>query len=302
MPKTLIIIVGPTAVGKTNIGIEIAKHYKTEIISADSRQFFRETTIGTAKPSEEELLAVKHHFINSHSITQDFSVGHYEKQALETLNHIFSEHDYAVMVGGSGLYVNAIINGFDELPEIDITVRNTLNKKLKEQGISPLQQELEKIDPEYYQTADVNNPQRVIRALEVFYSSGKPFSSFRTGIKRKRAFKIVLIGLNMDREKLYDRINQRVDIMIEQGLIDEVKSLIPYQNLNSLNTVGYTEIFDYLNGNINLERAVELVKQNSRRYAKRQITWFKKVEGIKWFEPNQKEDIISYIEYETMSS
>ena len=301
MSKTLIIISGPTAVGKTALGIEIAQHYKTEIISADSRQFFKETTIGTAKPTHKELEAVKHHFINSHSITENFSVGHYEKQALETLNHIFSRNDYAVMVGGSGLYINAIVNGFDELPEITIDVRNTLNTKLEEQGILALQQELEKADPEYYQTVDINNPQRVIRALEVFYSSGKPFSSFRTGIKRERPFKIVLIGLNMDREKLYERINLRVDIMLEQGLADEVKSLIPHQRLNSLNTVGYTEIFDYLNGNISLERAIELIKQNSRRYAKRQITWFKKMEGIKWFEPNQREDIISYID-ETISS
>lgn len=301
MQKTLIIIAGPTAVGKTALGIEIAKHYKTEIISADSRQFFKETTIGTAKPSLEELAIVKHHFIDSHSITQEFSVGHYEKQALEVLQNIFVTHDYAVMVGGSGLYINAIINGFDELPEIDIEVRNTLNQRFNEEGILILQEELKEIDPVYYQTVDLNNPQRVIRALEVYYSSGRTFSSFRTGIKRERAFKVVIIGLNMDRDKLYKRINLRVDIMLKQGLVEEVKALLPFQHLNSLNTVGYSEIFDHLNGNIDLERAVELIKQNSRRYAKRQITWFKKVEGIKWFEPNQKEDIISYID-ETISS
>ncbi|ADY52810.1 tRNA delta(2)-isopentenylpyrophosphate transferase [Pseudopedobacter saltans DSM 12145] len=301
MPKTLIVIAGPTAVGKTALGIEIAKHYQTEVLSADSRQFFKETTIGTAKPSKEELSTVKHYFIDSHSVTEDFSVGHYEKQALEILQNIFATNDYAVMVGGSGLYVNAVINGFDELPEIDIEVRNTLNQRLEEEGILKLQEELKEIDPVYYHTVDLNNPQRIIRALEVYHSSSQVFSSFRTGVKRERPFKTVIIGLNMEREKLYGRINKRVDIMLEQGLLEEVKSLSSYQKLNSLNTVGYTEIFDYLNGNINLERAIELIKQNSRRYAKRQITWFKKVEGIKWFDPKQKEDIILYID-KTISS
>ncbi|MFD1630983.1 tRNA (adenosine(37)-N6)-dimethylallyltransferase MiaA [Pseudopedobacter beijingensis] len=299
--KYLVIIAGPTAVGKTALAIDIAKHYSTEIISADSRQFFKEMSIGTAKPSVNELSAVKHHFINSHSINQEVSVGSYEKEVSNLLDSIYTHKNIIVVVGGSGLYINAILNGFDELPQINEGVRNTLNERFREEGIEPLQKELLQIDPVYYQQVDINNPQRIIRALEIYHSTGTPFSSYRKGEQKKRSFKPVIIGLNTDREKLYHRINTRVDLMIQEGLVDEVKNLLPYKHLNSLNTVGYSEIFDYLEGQISLERAIELIKQNSRRYAKRQITWFKKVEGINWFDPNQKEDIISYID-KTISS
>lgn len=292
----LIVVAGPTAIGKTDLGIEIARHYNTEIISADSRQFFREMSIGTAKPSPAELNIVEHHFINSHSIHDEISVGSYEKEALALLENLFKKHPVVVMVGGSGLYINAIINGFDNLPDVKEEIRTQLNQRLITEGITPLQKELQEIDPKYFAEVDINNPQRIIRALEVYYSTGKPFSSYRTGEKKKRPFKTILIGLNSDREKLYNRINQRVDLMIEKGLLDEVESLYNSRHLNSLNTVGYSEIFDYLDNKISLEQAIENIKQNTRRFAKRQITWFKKTENLKWFEPEQKDNVFNYLD------
>lgn len=296
--KLLIVIAGPTAIGKTALAIEIAKHFKTEIISADSRQFFREMTIGTAKPSPEELATVKHHFINSHSIHDEVSVGSFEKEAIAKIEALFSDHDVLILVGGSGLYINAVLYGFDELPVVADDIRNTLNDRLNHAGLSDLQDELKLVDPIYYAQVDIQNPQRIIRALEVYQSSGKPFSSFRKGKTTNRPFKSIIIGLNMDREDLYKRINERVDLMIKDGLIEEVKLLADYKQLNSLNTVGYSEIFNAIDEKYSLDRAIELIKQNTRRFAKRQLTWFKKSPEMIWFKPDQKEEIISFLEKE----
>lgn len=299
--KVLIVVAGPTAIGKTALGIQIAKHFKTEIISADSRQFFKEMSIGTAKPSLGELAAVPHHFINSHSIKDQVSVGSYEKEVLLKLEKLFAKNDVIVMVGGSGLYINAVLNGFDELPAVDPSIRAELNNKLETEGLAVLQEDLLKHDPVYYHEVEITNPQRVIRALEIYYSTGKPFSSFRTGIKKQRTFNSILIGLNSEREKLYNRINKRVDLMMQEGLLEEVKSLIAYKSLNSLNTVGYSEIFKHLEGEFSLQEAIDHIKQNTRRFAKRQITWFKKLEGINWFHPNEEKKIISFIEKKMIS-
>lgn len=296
--KLLIVIAGPTAIGKTALAIEIAKHFKTEIISADSRQFFREMTIGTAKPSPEELATVKHHFINSHSIHDEVSVGSFEKEAIAKIEALFSDHDVLILVGGSGLYINAVLYGFDELPTVADDIRSTLNDRLNHAGLSDLQDELKLVDPIYYAQVDIQNPQRIIRALEIYQSSGKPFSSFRKGKTTNRPFKSIIIGLNMDREDLYKRINERVDLMIKDGLIEEVKLLADYKQLNSLNTVGYSEIFNAIDEKYSLDRAIELIKQNTRRFAKRQLTWFKKSPEMIWFKPDQKEEIISFLEKE----
>ncbi len=294
--KYLISVVGPTAVGKTAAAVQIANYYHTEIISADSRQLFCEMTIGTAKPSEEELSQAHHHFINSHRVTESFSVGDFEKQGLTILKQIFEQHNIAIMAGGSGLYVNAIINGFDDLPAAPPEIREKLNHLMATEGIEVLQQKLLTADPVYYQQVDLNNPQRLIRALEVCESTGKPYSSFRKGSQVKRTFNIIKIGLDLPREELYDRINQRVDIMVANGLIDEVKNLCQYRDLNALNTVGYSEIFDYLDGKTDLATAIALIKQNTRRFAKRQLTWFKKDNDIQWFSPTDFPDMMKYID------
>lgn len=289
--KLLITVVGPTAIGKTALAIEIAKKYNTEIISADSRQFFKEMSIGTAKPSAYELSQVKHHFINSNSIKDDVSVGSFEKEAIATIENLFQTHDVVVMVGGSGLYVNAVLYGFDDIPDADLELREHLNKEFEEKGITSLQEMLKVLDPEYYAQVDIHNQQRLIRGLEVCISTGKPFSSFRNAASKQRSFDHIVIGLNTDREKLYHRINYRVDEMMKDGLLEEVKSLAEYKSLNALKTVGYTEIFNYLEGNITLEAAVDKIKLNTRHFAKRQVTWFKKYSEIFWFEPNELEKI-----------
>lgn len=295
MSKTLIIIAGPTAIGKTSLAISLAKHFKTEIISADSRQFYREMNIGTAKPSEVELKEVKHHLINSHSILDQFNAGDFEKESIELINKLFLDHDQVIMAGGSGLFINAVSHGFDQLPIASEEIRTYFNTILEEKGIKFLQDRLKKIDPVYYNEVDIFNPQRVIRALEVFESSGKTFSSLRTNIKKQRPFNIVKIGLNTDRHILYERINRRVDQMIKEGLIEEVDGLKSYRHLNPLNTVGYSEILNYLDGKSNREEAIEKIKQNTRRFAKRQITWFKKSEDIKWYKPDELEPIIQHL-------
>jgi tRNA dimethylallyltransferase len=281
--KTLIVIAGPTAVGKTAIAIELAKQLKTEIISADSRQFYREMSIGTAKPTDKELAAAKHYFINSHSVTENFSVGDFEKQSLQLLDELFKTHNKIIMAGGSGLYIQAVTRGFDDLPVADEGIRIRLNQDLAEKGIQFLQDALKTADPDYYQQVDLNNPQRLIRALEVFESTGKPFSSFRKATVNKRPFNCIKIGLDLPRDVLYERINQRVDAMIDQGLIEEARSLLSYRHLNALNTVGYSELFDHFEGKTGLDTAIELIKQNTRRFAKRQLTWFRKDKEIKWF-------------------
>jgi tRNA dimethylallyltransferase len=280
--KTLIVIAGPTASGKTAAAIALANHYQTVVVSADSRQFYREMSVGTAKPNQEELAAAKHYFIDSHSVNQPFSVGDFERECLQLLDELFKVHNVVILAGGSGLYIKAVTEGFDNLPAADVEIRNKLNSKLTESGLASLQERLKEADPEYYSEVDINNPQRVIRALEVFESTGKPISSYRTATSNKRPFNIIKIALDMPREKLYNRINQRVNIMVQQGLVDEVQSLISYRHLNALNTVGYSEIFNYFDGKTDLPTAIELIKQNTRRFAKRQLTWFRKDKGMIW--------------------
>ncbi len=294
-PNTLIVIVGPTAIGKTELAIKVAQHFKTEIISADSRQFYKEMSIGTAKPSGDEFQAVKHHFINSHSIHEVFTVGDFETQALATLDTIFQSNNVAVLVGGSGLFIKAVTEGFDNLPKSEPELRQELNQLFETEGILPLQEKLKQLDPKYYDEVDLNNPQRLIRALEVSISSGQPYSSLRSHQTQNRPFNLIKIGLNTNREMLYNRINTRVDNMITAGLVEEVERLVPYKKLNALITVGYSEIFNALEGNVSMEVAIENVKQNTRRFAKRQLTWFRKDEGIKWFEPNEIEEVLQYV-------
>ncbi|PWS26584.1 tRNA (adenosine(37)-N6)-dimethylallyltransferase MiaA [Pedobacter yonginense] len=293
--KTLISVVGPTAIGKTALAIELGRYFNTEIISADSRQFFKEMEIGTAKPNQEELASVKHHFINSHSVEKLFSTGDFEVEALETLQAIFTDRDTAIIVGGSGLYVNAVLNGLDEMPEIDLKIREQLNAQFENEGIEVIQKKLEQVDPEYFNKVDQNNPQRMIRGLEVFLSTGRKLSSMLSAQKKDRPFNIIKIGLNTDRATLYNQINHRVDKMMERGLLEEVKGLIPFRKYNALNTVGYSELFDYVDEKVSLADAIAAIKQNTRRFAKRQLTWFRKDEEINWFEPDEKEQIIAFI-------
>ncbi|WP_423147717.1 tRNA (adenosine(37)-N6)-dimethylallyltransferase MiaA [Rubrolithibacter danxiaensis] len=295
MKKYLITIVGPTAIGKTTLAIQLARHFGTEIISADSRQFYRELTIGTAKPSSEELLQVKHHFINSHSINEEFNVGSFEQKGLVLLEQIFGKANIAVLVGGSGLYINAITEGFDSFPMVDPHIREKLNTNFQTEGIQTLQSLLKELDPVYYQQVDINNPQRIIRALEVCIGTGDTYSSLRKSLRKQRPFHILKIGLNTNRELLYKRINARVNQMIHEGLLEEVKGLHAYKTFNSLQTVGYSEIFDFLDNKLTFEQAIEKIKQNTRRYAKRQLTWFRKDPEIQWFEPTDTKNIIEYV-------
>lgn len=289
---TLIVIAGPTASGKTAVGIELARKLGTEIISADSRQFYREMAIGTAKPTPAELAQAPHHFINSHNVSDTFTVGDFEQQGIALLNDLFKQHQTAIMVGGSGLYIKAICEGFDQLPAVAPAIREQLNMAYSLYGLGYLQDKLKQADPDYYREVDIYNPQRLIRALEVFESSGMPFSSYRTAAKIERSFNILKIGLLLPREKLYERINLRVDEMIKQGLVEEVRALLPYRHLNALNTVGYSEIFDYLDGKTDLPTAIDRIKQNTRRFAKRQMTWFNKDKEIHWMAPEAVVDFV----------
>jgi tRNA dimethylallyltransferase len=293
--KTLIVIIGPTASGKTAAAIQLAHHYKTDILSADSRQFYQEMSIGTAKPSKQELAAAKHFFINNLSITENYTAWDYEVQALELLNKLFDKHNYVILAGGSGLFIKAVCEGFDEFPDMRPGLREKLNLEFEEKGIADLQQRLKIADPVYYEQVDLNNPQRLIRAIEVFESTGKPFSSFRKLNVNKRPFRVVKLGLNLPREKLYQQINYRVDEMVKNGLIEEVKSLLAYRHLNALNTVGYSELFNYFDEQIDLDRAIELIKQNTRRFAKRQITWFGRDKEIIWMRPDNKDLIAEMV-------
>ena len=297
MNKSLIIIAGPTAAGKTALAIQIAKHFNTEIISADSRQFYKEITIGTAKPSIEELNSVKHHLINSHSIEDDYNVGDFEKEVISILEKLFIKHDQVILVGGSGLFIKAVCDGFDDLPVTNKETREHLNQLYITEGIEYLQEKLKKIDPIYYLEVDLNNPQRIIRALEVFENTGIPFSAYRSKSKKKRDFNLIKIAICPERSKLYEQINLRVDGMINNGLIEEVSGLKHFQHLNALNTVGYSEIFNYLDGHYTAEEAIEKIKINTRRYAKRQITWFKKSEDMMWFHPNELDAIQDYLDH-----
>ena len=295
--KYLIVVAGPTAVGKTSLAIELAKHYRAEIISADSRQFYREMNIGTAKPSDAELAEVLHHFINNISIhTKNYSAGKYEHEVIEFLDEYFKSKDIAVLVGGSGLFINAVCSGFDNFENTDFKQQLTARTFLNGKDLSWLQQELERTDPEYYAEVDKKNPVRLIRALEVIFTTGKKYSEQRIGKKAERNFTPIKIGLNLEHETLYQRINQRVDNMMNAGLLEEAKELYTFKKLHTLNTVGYTELFDYIEDKLTLEQAIELIKQNTRNYAKRQLTWFKKDKGIFWYGPEEKEEIIKYID------
>jgi tRNA dimethylallyltransferase len=282
--KTIFIIVGPTAVGKTAASIRLAQWLQTKIISADSRQCFRELDIGVAKPSKEELATVPHYFINSHSIHEEVNAALYEKLALQWAEAIFQEKDAAVMVGGTGLYIKAFCEGLDEMPQIDPVLRNALQEHYQEKGMEWLKEEVKSHDPQYFAIGEIQNPQRMLRALEVKKSTGKSILDYRSTLKKERPFRIKKIGLQLPKEKLHQQIHHRVNMMIEQGLVEEVKNLMPFQNLNALQTVGYSEIFDYLNGEIELSEAIDQIKKNTRHYAKRQMTWFKKDKDIEWLE------------------
>ena len=295
MKNKLIVIAGPTAIGKTATAIQIARSLGSEIISADSRQFYKELKIGVAAPSIGELQAVKHHFVGHLSITDYYNVSRYEHDVLQLLEFYFKEHQYAVLAGGSGLYINAVCKGIDDLPDPDEDIRQKLKDIYAKNGLEPLRKQLERLDPDYYQTVDLNNPNRILRALEVCMATGQTYTSLRQNEVRPREFEIIKIGLDRPREELFDIIEQRVDKMIQQGLVDEVRSLEDHKNLNALNTVGYKEIFNYLDGTWSLDKAIEKIKTHTRRYAKRQLTWFKKDREINWFHPDETDKIIAYI-------
>ena len=297
MRKTLISVVGPTAIGKTKLAIELAKHYQTEIISADSRQFFKEMKIGTAVPSIEELESAPHHFIQHKSILEPYSVGDFEKDAIQLLENLFKKNEAVILVGGSGLYVDAVTKGLDTFPEISSEIREALNKKIENKGIEELQEQLKELDPLYYDKVDIQNPHRLIRALEICIGTGKPYSSFLNKEKSIRPFKVVTVGIHAERDIIYDRINQRVDLMVKEGLIDEVKLLLKHKDLNALQTVGYKELFNYLDEKWTLDFAISEIKKNTRRFAKRQLTWFRKNENTIWVDYNSKiAEIINTLE------
>lgn len=292
--KRLPVIVGPTGCGKTDLSIRLARHYDAPILSTDSRQFYRGMPIGTAQPTNEQLQAAEHHFIASHDITENLSCGEYEVQALERLQELFRHHNTVIAVGGSGLYIQALCEGMDDLPRADAALRNELTERLHREGVTALANQLRELDPTYYEIVDRNNPARVLRGLEVCLQTGRPFSEQRTGTKQARNFQIIKIGVTLPREVLYARIDSRVDAMIEAGLEAEARALYPYRTLNSLQTVGYRELFDYFDGKTTRETAIELIKRNSRRYAKRQMTWFRRDTEIRWFAPDEDEAIINY--------
>lgn len=293
---TLIVVVGPTGSGKSALAVELAKHYGAPIISTDSRQVYRGLPIGTAQPTADELAAAKHYFIADREVEDNFNCGRYEAEALALLEELFKDNRYVVAVGGSGLYVKALCEGMDSLPEADDAVREMLKSRLENEGIGSLVEELRRLDPKYAEEVDLCNPARVMRALEVCLTTGKPYSEQRSGTVAERWFNIVKIGTDMPRDVLYERIDRRVDMMVEEGLVEEARAMYPKRALNSLQTVGYREMFDYFDGTISLAEAIELVKRNSRRYAKRQLTWFRRDESIGWFAPTDLEHIIEFIE------
>ena len=296
MRKKLIIIIGPTAVGKTDLAIWLAKKFSTVVVSADSRQIYREMQIGTARPTEQEMQGVPHFFIANKSVEQYYNAYMYEVEALGLLKELFKQYNPIIMVGGSGLYIDAIVKGIDDIPTVLPQIRRQLMQWYQEAGKEKLQQLLQRLDPQYYSRVDLNNQMRLLKALEVTIQTGRPYSSFLRGGSKQRDFDIILIGLNRPRDQLYQRINQRVDLMIQSGLVDEAKRLYPLKHLTALRTVGYQELFDYLDGKISFEQAVDLIKRNTRKYARRQLTWFRRYKDIKWFEPQQKDQIYSYIQ------
>ena len=300
MKKTLIVITGPTAVGKTTLCMDIAKHFGIPIINADSRQIYRELKIGTARPTDEQTQAVRHYFVGTLSLDDYYSASLFEQQVLQLLDQLFLTSDFALLTGGSMMYIDAVCDGIDDIPTIDDETRRLMKQRLADEGLEALCEELRRLDPEYYEIVDRQNPRRVVHALEICTMTGKTYTSFRRRERRQRPFSIVKIALNRPREELYERINCRVDQMMSDGLLEEAHALYPRRELNALNTVGYKELFDYLDGCWPLEEAVERIKGNTRRYARKQLTWYKKDEQIRWFHPDDKESIIDYItNYET---
>lgn len=295
MKKYLIVLTGPTGIGKTRVGIEMAKHFNTEIISADSRQLFKELSIGTAVPSASQQSEIKHHFIQSLSIAENYNASKFESEALEVLGNLFESHKVVLMVGGSMLYVDAVCKGIDLMPDVEPEIRELLKRRLETEGLESLRFQLKRLDPTYYETVDLKNPNRIVHALEICLMTGKPYSSFRSSPNRKRPFEIVKIGLDCERERLHHRINQRVDEMVEAGLEDEARKLYPRKQLNALNTVGYREWFAHFDGEIPREKAIALIKRNSRRYARKQLTWFRNDPEVNWFQPGETRQIIEFI-------
>ncbi|GAB1450847.1 tRNA (adenosine(37)-N6)-dimethylallyltransferase MiaA [Draconibacterium sp.] len=296
MQKHLIVLTGPTGIGKTSIGIKIAKHFKTEIVSSDSRQIFKELSVGTAVPNKAELTNLTHHLIQNHSIEESYNASKFEIEALDIINSLFKKHNLVLLVGGSMLYIDAVCKGIDIMPDADPGIRRMLKKKFETEGIESLRLQLKKLDPNYYESVDLKNPNRIIHALEICIMTGKAYSSFRSNPKKTRSFSTIKIGLNCDRKYLHDRINSRVDNMINAGLEKEAREYYHLKHLNSLNTVGYREFFAYFDGEISREKAIELIKRNTRRYARKQLTWFRNDIEMSWFEPNQANEIITFIE------
>lgn len=292
----LLVLVGPTGSGKTDLSIRLARHYGAPILSTDSRQFYRGMAIGTAQPSADQLQSAEHHFIADRDINHHLNCGAYEVEALSLLNRLFDRHDYIVAVGGSGLYVRALCEGMDDLPPSDETLRATLARRLREEGLEPLAATLRQLDPAYWEVVDRSNPARVVRALEVCLQTGRPYSSLRTGLRHKRPFSTTKIGIDLPREELYARIDRRVETMVSDGLEEEARNLYPYRHLTALQTVGYREFFEYFDGRITRDEAIELIKRNSRRYAKRQLTWFRRDPEIRWFGPQDDIRIIAHID------
>lgn len=292
---TLIVLIGPTGVGKTELSLRIAEHFQTHILSSDSRQLYADLKIGTATPTPEQLRRVPHHFVGTLQLTDYYSAAQYESEALTLLGSLFRQHEVILLTGGSMMYVDAVCKGIDDIPTVDAETRELMLQRYEKEGLEQLCSELKLLDPDYYKIVDLKNPKRVIHALEICYMTGKTYTSFRTQQPKKRPFHIVKIGLTRDREELYERINRRVDVMIEEGLIEEAKAVYSHRNLNSLNTVGYKEIFKYLDGEWELPFAIEKIKQNSRIYSRKQMTWFKRDKEIQWFHPEQENEILAYL-------
>ncbi len=294
--KTLVVVLGPTASGKTDVAIRLAKYFNTEIISADSRQFYHEIPIGTAAPTAQQLAAVSHHFVGNLSLNDDYNVSRFEQEVMALLKDKFRMHDLVILTGGSGLYIDAVCKGIDQLPDPDLAIRKELQERWQKMGVSALQQQLQQLDPEFYEQVDKKNPKRLMRALEVCLQTGRKYSEMRQNTPQMRDFRILKIGLNLPREQLYDRINQRTDLMMESGWLEEAKSVSSFRHLNALNTVGYKELFAYFDGKLTLEEAIEKIKTNTRRYAKRQLTWFRKDKDIHWFPPEEEKVIFQYVQ------
>ena len=296
--KTLLVIIGPTGVGKTELSLQMAEFFRTDILNADSRQLYKDIPIGTAAPTSEEMARVRHHFVGTLGLEDYYSAAQYEVDAIELLDHLFKEKDVVVMSGGSMMYIDAVCNGIDDIPTIDDVTRDMMRQRYESEGLDSLVKELKLLDPEYYEICDLRNPKRVVHALEICYMTGRTYTSYRVRTVKQRPFRIIKIGLNRDREELYARINSRVDTMVERGLLEEAKRVLPFRGCNSLNTVGYKELFNYFDGEWKLDFALEKIRRNSRVYSRKQVTWFKKDEQVKWFHPEHIEEIKAYVQQE----